>query len=53
MVDQRTGRLIQMRAVGRALVWGLLLAGCTPVGVRTSGVSGPVDWRTTDFEWHP
>ena len=21
--------------------------------MRTSGVSGPVDWRTTDFEWHP
>jgi hypothetical protein len=21
--------------------------------VRTQGVSGPVDWRTTDFEWHP
>ena len=52
MVDQHTGRLIQMRAVGLALLGSLLLAGCTPAGVRTSGVSGPVDWRTTDFEWH-
>jgi hypothetical protein len=25
------------------------LAGCVPGGVRTSGVSGPVDWRATDF----
>ena len=53
MVEQHTGRLIWMRAVGVALVWSLLLAGCTLFGVRTSGVSGPVDWRTTDFEWHP
>jgi hypothetical protein len=54
MIDRHTGRLIRRRVLGFALVWGLLLAGCTtPVGVRTSGVSGPVDWRTTDFEWHP
>ena len=51
---QHTSRRIQRRVLGLALLGSLLLAGCTtPVGVRTSGVSGPVDWRTTDFEWHP
>lgn len=54
MVDQCTNRWIQQWAVRLALVWSLVLVGCTtPVGVRTQGVSGPVDWRTTDFEWHP
>ena len=53
MADQKSRHQSQMRVVGLALLGSLLLAGCTPVGVRTSGVSGPVDWRTTDFEWHP
>ena len=53
MADQTSRRQSQRRVVGLALLGSLLLAGCTPVGVRTSGVSGPVDWRTTDFEWHP
>ena len=52
MTDQRRGQQTQRRAVGLVLMWGLLLAGCTTLGVRTSGVSGPVEWRTTDFEWH-
>ena len=49
MVEQYTGRWSWRRAVGLALVGSLLLVGCVPGGVRTSGVSGPVDWRATDF----
>ena len=51
MTDQRRGRQNQRRAIGLALMGSLLLAGCSAFGTRTSGVSGPVEWRTTDFAW--
>ena len=53
MADQRRGCQHQRRAIGLALLGSLLLAGCSTFGTRTSGVSGPVEWRTADFEWHP
>ena len=51
MTDQRRGRQNQRRAIGLALMGSLLLAGPSTFGTRTSGVSGPVEWRTTDFAW--
>ena len=52
MTDQRRGRQQQRRAIGLAILGSFLLAGCSTFGTRTSGVSGPVEWRTTDFAWN-
>ena len=33
-----------------ALLLGMVVAGCAPLGIRTEGVSGPIAWRATDLK---
>lgn len=35
------------------LLMSVAMAGCTTMGLRTSGVTGPVSWQATELQWQP